>query len=449
MSKSGKLIMAILIVIVIIIIIIISLLLYQKRGALVRHIDETGDEIQYSYDDTIKRVDTRNEFFAVQSCINKFYVYYQSMYNTQSSKYDVYDEGDSSDTSNVSNEKAIYDMLDEEYITSKNITENNIQKNFVKISNSVINITDVFVSERTSNMSLYIAEGTLREKRTGKISNIKVILKIDKTNRAFTILPSEYVNEKYNTISEGQKINIDVGNEIKRNQFNTYDYRNITEETYVESLKNQFKEEALYNSDLLYKRLDETYKNSKFKDINEFKEYNKNNIKKYVLMQIDAYQKDKTADYTQYALIDTNKNTYIFRETAPMHYELILDTYTIELPEFKEKYAKASDQEKVILNIDKFMQAINDKDYKYAYSLLASNFKTKNFKTLNSFEEYIKTNLFERNEFEYIEFGDEAGTYYTYTVRIVDKENNSNKSLRKTFIMLLGESSNFELSFNI
>lgn len=51
-----------------------------------------------------------------------------------------------------------------------------------------------------------------------------------------------------------------------------------------------------------------------------------------------------------------------------MNFTVILDTYTIDLPEFTEKYTKASDEEKVLLNIQKGFTAINDKDYRYVYN---------------------------------------------------------------------------------
>ena len=100
----------------------------------------------------------------------------------------------------------------------------------------------------------------------------------------------------------------------------------------------------------------------------------------------------------------------------------------------------------MILNINKFRQAINDKNYKYAYSILADSFKANNFVTQDTFENYVKSNFFENNEFEYVEFGNEANTYYTYKVNIKDKSGNN---ITKTFIVLLEDGTNFKLSFNV
>ena len=132
-----------------------------------------------------------------------------------------------------------------------------------------------------------------------------------------------------------------------------------------------------------------------------------------------------------------------------MKYTLILDTYTIDIPEFVDRYNSVTNQEKVILNINKFMQSINDGDYKYAYSILADSFKQNNFKTLEEFTNYVKTNFFENNKFDYRKFSGEADTYYTYEVDITDSSNASEEVKTKTFIVLLEDGTDFKISFNV
>ena len=165
-------------------------------------------------------------------------------------------------------------------------------------------------------------------------------------------------------------------------------------------------------------------------------------------IKLERYSKTSEDGYTKYICQDTYNNYYIFKVTELMQYSLILDTYTIEIPEFTEKYETSNAQEKVILNINKFMQGVNDKDYKYAYSLLADSFKETNFNTQKDFENYIKTNFFEKNDFKYEKFGDEANTYYTYQIKITDRNKNRNEEITKTFIILLEEGLDFKLSFN-
>ena len=63
-------------------------------------------------------------------------------------------------------------------------------------------------------------------------------------------------------------------------------------------------------------------------------------------------------------------------------YSVVLDTYTIDLPEFIEKYNSANEKTKVGLNIQKVFDAINNEDYEYVYNKLDNTFKQTNFKTV-------------------------------------------------------------------
>ena len=72
----------------------------------------------------------------------------------------------------------------------------------------------------------------------------------------------------------------------------------------------------------------------------------------------------------------------------------MLDTYTVDLLKFTEKYTKASEEEKVVLNINKIFTAIDAKDYKYVYSKLAESFKNNYFNNESDLQKYLNDNLF-------------------------------------------------------
>ena len=222
----------------------------------------------------------------------------------------------------------------------------------------------------------------------------------------------------------------------------------MQDDTYAIDMFNQYKEQIMYNQDAIYDNLDEEYKKAKFANISEFKTYIKNRYKNPIMLKAESFNKTIRKEYTEYVFIDANGEYYIFKETAPMKYKIVLDTYTIDIPEFIAKYESANLQEKVVLNLNKFQEAINDKDYKYAYGLLADSFKENNFQTQAEFENYVKTNFFENNKFEYIEYGNEANTYHTYEVKITDETGRDTRKVVKTFIILLEEGTKFKLSFN-
>lgn len=442
MQNIRKILIAIIIAIIIIIIIVALMIFYLNKGRIMYGIDETENDLQYEIEDKIKRVDTKAEYFAIENCINKYYIYYAGMYNTEEGNYIIDEEAAASmKEEKTENANALYNILAQEYIEAKQITKSNISTKFKEIQEAVVSIKDMYKSEQTENITIYIVYGNIREKQSGKITNYQLIIKQDGLKRTFAVLPSDYVQEKYKTIEIGQTINIEVPKEITENSNNQYDIKPISEEEYVNKMISQLKEDMIYNPEVAYEKLDETYKNKKASSINEFKTYAKNNIKNYIALKVQKYQKTEIEQegYTRYILIDTEGRYHILQETAPMKYTMMLDTYWIDIPEFVTKYDNSNPQERVILDLNKFMQALNDKDYKYAYSVLADSFKQNNFRTEAEFEAYAKTNFFEKNEFTYEKFGSEANTYYTYQIKVTDKTKAQNKEITKTFIVLLEE----------
>ncbi|MCI8518612.1 MAG: hypothetical protein HFJ51_00270, partial [Clostridia bacterium] len=386
------------------------------------------------------------EFYTVKDCISKYYTYCAIVSNPA----EYYGDTQQDVLTQAKNENAqiIYNMLDTEYKEVEGITELNIVDKVEKSTNSIVDIENMQVSAGKNGISAYIANGTLRDKKTKEVKAFQVIVRIDATNDTFSILPKEYVSKKYPNIEDKNTLEELLQTPIKTNANNKYIFRTVAEDVYAIDLFDNFKERLEYHQETMYDNLDEEYKTTKFAALTEFKVYIQNRYKKIETLKAESFSKSKKENYTQYIYIDANGDYYIFKETAPMKYTAILDTYTIDIPEFTKKYETSKAQEKVILNINKFMQSINDKDYKYAYNILAESFKQSNFKSQAEFESYIKTNWFENNKFDYEKFGDESNTYYTYQVKVTDKTGMNNKQMTKTFIVLLEEGTDFKLSFN-
>lgn len=440
MKKLTKILILMIIVIIVIILLVVSILFLKNKTKILYGTDEVETESEYNIDEKTNRVTNRNDYFAIENCINKYYIYYAGMYHTEEGNYIIDEEAAASiKEQKTENANALYNILDKEYIETKQITKSNIKEKFKEIQEVVVSIKDMYTSEPNVNIAIYIIEGNIREKQSSKITNYKLIIKQDRLNRTFTILPDDYVQEKYKNLQIGSTINIEVPKAIEENINNQYDLIPINDEEYVNKMTNQLKEDMIYNPEIAYEKLDEEYKTKKVSNINEFKTYAKNNLKKYVTLKIQKYQKTEQEGVRRYVLIDSEGRYHILKETAPMKYTMMLDTYCIDIPEFITKYEASTPQEKVVLNLNKFMEALNDKDYKYAYSVLADSFKQNNFKTQAEFEAYARANFFEKNEFAYEKFGSEANTYYTYQIKVKDKTKAQNKEITKTFIVLLEE----------
>ena len=235
---------------------------------------------------------------------------------------------------------------------------------------------------------------------------------------------------------------ISVKNKYECNEFK---YMSVTIDELLNIYLNKYKNDISKNLERAYNMLDEDYRNKKFGNIEEFRKYVENNKEDILTTKLTSYQTKTDGENTRYICLSEKGNYYIFNETAVMDFSIILDTYTIDLPEFLEKYNVATDQQKVALNIDKFIQAINNKDYKYAYNCLADSYKNNYFKTELEFENYAKENFYENNTVGYKQF-DKEGNLYTYLVILTDKSTGEQKN--KTFIMQLGEGTEFVMSFD-
>jgi len=436
MSKLRKWIFVLCAITIMLIIVLIIL----NKNKIALEIDEVGEDIEFKENRTPAKVSSRNDYYAVKKCVNKFYTYYSLIYTNLNEYYGREFSDEEIVEVQESNKIVMYNMLDKKYVESNGITEKNIDTILPDIGNVIINVTDMYVSEIGINFNAYIVKGVLRDTKTNKGTEFQILVKVDRLSEAFAISIENVTN-----IENGYTLSIEEEN-IEQNRNNKYNYQIITDEAYVESLASSYQEQLLYNQSLAYNFLDEEYGNKKFESFEEFQEYINNNSERYSTMQIEKYQKKVNDNYTQYVCIDKNGNYYIFNETAPFVYSVILDTYTIDLPEFLEKYNSATEQQKVALNIDKFISAINDKDYKYAYNCLADSFKSNYFKTQEDFENYAKETFYSESSVAYNEF-DIEGDLFTYAVTITDKD--TGNQMKKTFIMQLGEGTKFQLSFDV
>ena len=274
------------------------------------------------------------------------------------------------------------------------------------------------------------------------------MLIVDMLNRTFKVVPQEYIKEYITEINIGEELKINLEKSIEKNNYNIFEYENVSDETYIIDIFNEFKKNMMYDYKQAYENLELEYKEKRFGTYEKFEEYAKNNIKNSVIMKLNAYQINKYENYTQYICKDQNENYYIFNETGIMDYTVILDTYTIDLPQFTEKYNNSTDAEKVLLNIQKVFEAINHGDYKYVYNKLDNEFKQNNFPTETEFDNYIKQNLYKNNSISYGKYKT-SGNLHIYDINIKNKDDKNSITKTKNIIMRLEEGTDFVMSFNV
>lgn len=443
MNKKVIAFILFLIIILLIFAVIIFCQIKISQNGSVNEIEYT-EEILNSQE--VSSVKNNNLFYTIESCIQKYETYLNLDYTEL---VDEFNMPSIAAVYGIDNEEkkinAIMSTLDKDYISENSINTTNIFQ-FVNSSVEGMEVRALEINkliDDNENVEAYVVNAELINEDNDARTTEMFITKIDNKNMTFSIYPLN--KSEYNNINDVKIIN--RTKTIEKNEYNTYIYMDYNDSQIATNYFQEFKELMLNNPSEAYKKLDDTYKTQKFSNEQNFIQYTIKNKSKIEQFQVIKYQVNKEEEYTQYVCMKTNMTYWIIKEIAPRNYTVILDTYTVNLPEFLEKYNTSSEQVKVGMNIEKIFQAINDGDYEYVYSKLDNTFKQNNFPTIISFENYIKQNFYENNKIGYSNYKT-SGDLHVYTLNITDN-NNSNNSIEKDFIMQLKEGTDFVMSFNV
>ncbi len=236
--------------------------------------------------------------------------------------------------------------------------------------------------------------------------------------------------------------------EIERYDYNQYITKVIADQDMVNIYFNDYRYYAIYHPEEAYNLLDEEYREKKFGNLETFQAYINQNMDQIFTSSIDSFTVSNWDGGKQYIAIDKEGKYYIFQENVVMDYSVILDTYTVDLPEFLEEYNTTTEEEKVAMNIQRVFSAINDGDYRYVFEKLDETFKNNNFPTQEDFENYMKNNFFQNNEIE-LSKTESQGNIYLYEIIISDATGQSTNTITKTFVMQLQEGTDFVMSFSV
>ena len=178
------------------------------------------------------------------------------------------------------------------------------------------------------------------------------------------------IDNEENKIEENNK-------SVSRNKYNEFNKIVLEKEKIAKKYFDDYIYNAVSNSEEAYKLLNEEYRTKRFPNINEYKEYIKQNIeqletldakgiksfeefndedkyKEYIgklqLKGIEQYNITNKDKYKQIECVDVYGNYYLFNVKAAMDYTVILDAYTIDLPDVLEKYNSSSNENKVAMN---------------------------------------------------------------------------------------------------
>ena len=436
-----KLIIPIIIVVVIIVVIIISLIVLKLGNNNDNNIQYSNTYEQNLEEDAKNTVTPQQEkelIYNVEQCVDS----YLDIINTNSSIYYSYDENNNYQKV-VNENEIILNILSTEYISENNITVDNIDNYIEKLDQDVFFIPLQTKYVKNGYMYKYVINGYITDFNYNIIQNISLIVNLDITNYTYSIEPLENANVNIEDVQLNNTLET-----IEKNDNNTFQYISTIAEEEAERYLDTYKKMLLSNPEEAYNRLDEEYRNKRFGSLDEFEKYINNNRQDFLALQPTSYLLNTYDEYNEYVCRDKYQNLYIFRANNPLDYRVLLDTYTIITDNFKTTYDKSNNEYKVAMNIDKWVQMLNARDYKTAYNCLDETFRNNNFGSEEAFEQYMRENFPLRYELEFGQTTENNGIYQQEII-LTDITGASSDQINKTIIMQLGENYEFVMSFNI
>ena len=299
-------------------------------------------------------------------------------------------------------------------------------------------VNSIYERKSNSNIKVYLIYGEFSKSKTEYV----FIVILDEKNKAYEVYLNNYVKNNYD-LEDTSSINIEKDNIIK-NKYNIK--KEYTEKEADKKIAQRYflttKNKLDSNPEEIYNKLYSTYKET-FKNLEDFKKFAKT-------AQFSKFEEYKVVEKdTHFEIICTDElgSKIIFKERAIMNYTIILDPYRVALETLTAEY-NVSDEEKVMINIQKIAQMINMRDYNELYKVLNSKFRVDNFREINNLKEYINKNFYERNKFELISSEKEENGYYIIKLQIRNELNKAEKKEWNVIMKIVEESTQFEISFN-
>ncbi len=431
----------ILIVLTIIIVSILAIFLINSHNDTKKEDEVIIEEEPDGYIHEMQPVKDVNMFFTVANCIQKYIDNATKTINIDQNN-NIIDE----ETKN----KIIYSLLSEEYISKNQINVNNVTKYIETMENYSIFIPIKMKCIYEENTTNFIVYGLVQKAETSKIvAERYYIVTTDNINSSFAIEP--ILNSKCQSIEDVPTDKF-VDN-VEINKYNYFLIETINVENLLIKYMAFYKNIMLNFSELSSKYFNQEYFEKRFGNINNYQQFINNNTEEIQKIKLNKYLINTYEDYTEYVCKDQYENLYIFKETAPMEFTVTLDTYTLPNEKFSETYKAADENMKVMMNIDKWRQMLNNRDYNAAYNVLDETFKQNNFGSMEKFEEYMREKLPLHYKIDFGKFSNQ-GQNYVQEITLTDITSEGtdldSTTVTKTIIMKIDENSeNFVMSFDI
>lgn len=259
-----------------------------------------------NYTNITSDISNINEAYNVKTCLNKFYQYCKDELSGASD--------------------SVYYMLDKEYIKKYNLSNYNFKKMFEEYQADSIQLDTVYKIQQRGNVSAYIVKYKELYKNSEKISENKLLIKIDTENNTFCVSLQNYINDcGLDDIEIGKIVNIKLDKiDSDSKEVNKFD---VSEKRINDNVNDIFKEyvsNLIFYSKQAYDQLDLECKNLKYNEFEMFDKYITDNIYDIVTMTLKSYKETQKDGYIEYECTSNTGQVYVFKVKSFVTYTVII-----------------------------------------------------------------------------------------------------------------------------
>lgn len=441
-----KIKICVVILLIIIIILIVGIIVVNKNKENINlETEDFIDEVQVEVK-TLQRIGLSSEYYTLLGCVQE---YYRNISIIRKEDYsDIIEEYGKNyvDKMKTQAQQRIEQILDRNY-TKKYGTD--IINKYSFASDVKVILDDVGFYNINQNEVVYLVRGYLIDYGTYDIQDISLLVIMNYDCYCYSIFEQDYIND---TSWKNMKVDstVDMRNfsySVDAQEYNKFQDKDADDEELVKDYFYIYKINALHNINKAFDLLNENYRKYRFRSIEEYSNYIDRYRNSLGNSELLKYTVSIENGVKQYVCIDSNEKYYIFNEESIMNFNVLLDSYTIDIPLFVTKYEGSEENVKIQYNINNIVEAINDSNYVYVYNKLNKDFKNNNYPTQQQLEKELEDRLFSKNKLEIVELQKE-GTYYRCDTAITNKDD-ENEQKKMIFFIRLNENNSFEISFTI
>lgn len=164
----------------------------------------------------------------VNVCVNQFFKYYSGIYVPQSTTNLItYNKEDEIERIRDNNIDATYSILDQNYIESVGITQNNLSQKLKNIPKVEVEVNeDINVAQKDENISVYFVSGRLKNTENSKSIDFNIIVCLDMKNRNYSVFLEDYIKKYYPNLNIGEEVDFtNIPDEIDNKKYNSFEFQ--------------------------------------------------------------------------------------------------------------------------------------------------------------------------------------------------------------------------------